>query len=245
MQLWEIAALAAGGFVCGVLNALSGGGSFVTIPLLLLVGLPPQVANATNRIAIVLQCAAGLVTYHRHKVLPVRHIAPLAVPMVLGAIPGTLLAALLDESAFSKAAAVLFALMAATIFVDPKRWEGKGGQGRIPLRLYPLLFVLGVYGGFLQAGIGVLLISTLVLSGGYDVVRGNALKFALVLVFTAVSLALFAGLGQVRWVPGLVVAAGTIFGGDIGARLVIAKGARWVRWFVVLAAILAIVELLR
>lgn len=245
MELWHVPLLAAAGFTCGLLNALAGGGSFVTLPLLLLIGLPPQVANATNRIAIVLQCAAGATTYHRHGVRPWRHTPAAAVPLILGAIPGALLAAYLDESIFRNAAAVLFALMATTIFVNPRKWVRTDGDGRIRPVMVPILFVLGLYGGFLQAGVGVLLLSTFVLVGGFDAVRGNALKFSVALIFTAVSLALFTGAGQVRWVPGLIVGGGTILGGITGARLVIAKGGRWVRVFVIVSALLAIAKLLR
>jgi len=226
------------------MNALAGGGSFVTLPLLLFIGLPAQIANATNRVAIVLQCAAGTATYHRHRVLLWRHVPALAIPMVLGSLLGAYLASHLDESVFRKLAAVLFAVMAATVFVDPKRWAREETVGRIRPHLYPLFFLLGVYGGFLQAGIGVLLISTFVLAGGYDVVRGNALKFALATIFTAFALVVFAHAGHVQWVTGLALAVGTIAGGIVGARLVILKGAPWVRVFVVVAAAAAIVKLL-
>lgn len=244
MELWHYPALIAGGILCGIINALAGGGSFVTLPLLLLVGLPPQVANATNRVAITLQCAAGTATYHRHGVLLWRHLPAIAIPTVLGSLLGAYLAAHVEEEVFRKAAAVLFAIMASTVFIDPKRWAREDSVGRIRPYLYPVFFVMGIYGGFLQAGLGVLLISTFVLAGGYDVVRGNALKFALALAFTLAALLLFAGVGQVRWLTGLLLAIGTITGGIIGARLVIARGARWVRVFVVLAAIGAIIKLL-
>jgi len=244
LELWHLPILIAGGFACGILNSLAGGGSFVTLPLLMLIGLPPQVANATNRVAIVLQCASGVATYHRHQVRPWRDAPALAIPLLLGAVPGALLASSIDEEIFRKVAAVLFGMMILTVFVNPRRWEREAGAGRIRLRLYPIFFLLGLYGGFLQAGVGVLLISTFVLAGGYDVVRGNALKFALALIFTAVSLVLFAGAGQVEWIPGLAVWIGTIAGGITGARLVIAKGASWVRVFVILAAVGAIVKLL-
>jgi uncharacterized membrane protein YfcA len=226
------------------MNALAGGGSFVTLPLLLFIGLPPQIANATNRVAIVLQCVAGTATYHRHKVLPWRHVPALAVPLILGAILGAYLASHIDESVFRKVAAVLFAAMATTVFVDPKRWERERSIGRIRPHLYPLFFVLGIYGGFLQAGIGVLLISTFVLAGGYDVIHGNALKFALAMVFTTFALVVFAQAGHVQWLTGLALALGTIAGGIVGARLVIQKGAPWVRVFVVIAAVAAIFKLL-
>ena len=105
--------------------------------------------------------------------------------------------------------------------------------------------MIGLYGGFLQAGVGVLMLSTFVLAGGFDVVRGNALKFSLALVFTTVSLLLFVQAGQVRWLPGLVLAIGMTLGGAVGARLVVLQGARWVRWVVLLAAAAAVVKLLR
>ena len=244
LDLWFLPVLVAGGFLCGVINALAGGGSFVTLPLLMALGLPPQVANATNRVAIALQCAAGVGTYHRHGVRPWRDLPPLAIFAAAGAVLGALLAAHLDEAIFRKVAAGLFVIMVMTVFVDPKRWAREDSAGKIRPRYYPLYFVLGIYGGFLQAGLGTLLISSFVLIGGYDVVRGNALKFSLALVFTLVALALFAGFGQVRWVPGLALAVGTIAGGIVGARLVIAKGSKWVRIVVVISAVGAIIKLL-
>ena len=244
MEVWHLPVLFVGGLVCGIINALAGGGSFVTLPLLLLLGLPPQVANATNRVAIFLQCAAGVGTYHAGGVRPWRHLPGIAIPTVLGAVLGAIAASQLDELIFRRVAAGLFVLMVGTVFVNPGRWENPEGDGRISPWLWPLFFLYGIYGGFLQAGLGVLLISTLVLAGGFDVVRGNALKFGLAGFFTLAALLLFAGAGQVRWIPGLVLALGTVTGGIIGARLVMAKGAAWVRVVVVLAAIAAIVKLL-
>ncbi len=244
MPLWQIPALMAGGVLCGIINALSGGGSFVTLPLLLMIGLPPQVANATNRIAIALQCASGVATYHKRGVRPWREVLPLSIPMSVGSFLGAYLAAHVDEDLFRKAAAVLFLIMIATIFVDTKRWQRPPGSGHVKPLLYPLFFLLGIYGGFLQAGQGTILIALLVLGGGYDVVRGNALKFFLTLVFIVVSLVVYADAGQIRWIPGLVLAAGSMLGGHIGARLVMAKGSKLVQIFVVLSAIAAIVKLL-
>jgi uncharacterized membrane protein YfcA len=244
LEFWHLPVLVAGGILCGIINALAGGGSFVTLPLLLMMGLPPQIANATNRVAIALQCGAGVVTYHRHGVRPWRHLPPIAIPAALGAVLGAFLAAHIDETAFRKVAALLFVIMVTTVFIDPKRWARDTALGRIRPRIYPAFFLMGVYGGFLQAGIGTLLIGTFVLVGGYDVVNGNALKFSLAFVFTCFALATFAGAGQVQWVPGLCLAVGTMTGGIIGARLVIAKGAKWVRIVVVLSAIGAIIKLL-
>lgn len=240
--LWP--ALLAGGFLCGVINAAAGGGSFLTLPLLMALGLPPQVANATNRVAIVLQCAAGVGTYQRHGVRPWRQLPAIAAVAVPGSLLGALLAARADEALFRPVAAGLMVLMAATVFVNPQRWSRPAGEGRIRGRHLPLFFLIGIYGGFLQAGVGVLMIGTFVLAAGFDTVSGNALKFGLALSFTSAALLIFAGFGQVRWLPGLTLAAGTVAGGIVGARLVVLKGAGWVRWLVLFAAVAAVVKLL-
>ncbi|MBD3236331.1 MAG: TSUP family transporter [Candidatus Eisenbacteria bacterium] len=244
MELWQVPVLIAGGVACGIINALAGGGSFVTLPLLLMIGLPPQIANATNRVAIALQCGAGIATYHRSRVRPWRHLPPLAIPMVLGSLLGAYAAAYLDESLFRKLAAVLFGVMLVTVLVDPKRWAQEHAIGRIRWYVYPIFFLMGLYGGFLQAGLGTLIITSLVLFGGFDVVRGNALKFALAFCFTVAALLMFAQAGQVQWITGLILAIGTMAGGVIGARLVIARGKKWVRIFVIIAACGAILKLL-
>ena len=244
MQVGHILALFAGGIACGIINALAGGGSFLTLPILLWTGLPPQVANASNRVAIVLQCAAGTATYHRHRLVPWREVPLMAATMVAGSVLGAYLAAHLDETVFRRAAAILFALMAATVFIDAKRWARAAPAPRVPAYMYPISFVLGIYGGFLHAGIGTLQIATLVLLGHYDVVRGNALKFAVAFFFSLAALILFIGAGQVRWAPGIALGVGSTVGGILGARLVIAKGTTWVRAVVILSAIAAIVKLL-
>ena len=125
----QLLALVAGGFLCGIINAVAGGGSFITLPILLWLGLPPQVANATNRVGIVLQCAAGVGTYHAHGVRPWNHLLPIALMAVPGAVLGALLASRVDESVFRWVAAVLFIVMASTVFFEPGRWT----RGEDPL----------------------------------------------------------------------------------------------------------------
>ncbi|MEZ4396571.1 MAG: sulfite exporter TauE/SafE family protein [Candidatus Krumholzibacteriia bacterium] len=240
--LWP--ALLLGGFLCGIVNAAAGGGSFLTLPLLMALGLPPQVANATNRVAITLQCAAGVGTYHRSGVRPWRHLPPVALVAVPGSLLGAFLAARAPEGVFRPVAAALMLIMAAAVVVKPGRWNRPRPEPRVGGRLLPLFFLIGIYGGFLQAGAGVLMISAFVLGAGFDVVHGNALKFSLALSFTAAALLLFAGFGQVRWLIGLLLAVGTVAGGIVGARLVMLRGAAWVRGLVLLSALAAAAKLL-
>jgi len=203
-----------------------------------------QVANATNRVAILLQTVAGIATFHHHGVRPWRHLPPVALPAALGSLIGAWLATAIDPELFRQAMAALFLLMAATVFIRPDRWKRTAGQERFRPWHYAIFFLLGIYGGFLQAGLGILLTALFVLVGGYDVVRGNAMKFGLAFVFTGVALILFSRAGLVRWVPGMALAAGSISGGVLGARMVMIKGAPWVRAFVALSALAAVAKLL-
>ncbi len=245
MDGWLIPILIAGGFVGGFVNAHAGGGSFVTFPLLMMAGLPPQVANATNRVAIVLQCFAGAATYHRHKVLPWRQIPPLLLPTIIGVSIGTVLASRLDESIFRTVSAILLAVIAISIFVNPSRWNRESSPGaRVRPIYYPVLALLAIYGGFLQIGIGTFLLGFFVFAGGYDVVRANAVKFGIVPFYQSVALAIFAGMGDVNWTVGITLAIGNTLGGIVGAHTVVKKGAAWVRVIVVFSAVAAIAKLL-
>jgi len=244
MDWWIYPLLVLAGFAAGFINALAGGGSFVTFPLLLFAGLPPQVANATNRIAIVFQCIAGTITYHRLGVLRWRHIPPLLPASVAGAVVGSLLASRIDEGSFRTVSAVLLVGVMVTIFIDAKKWsQERPDAGHLRARFQPLVFLLAVYGGFLQIGLGSFTLALLILGGGYDVIRANALKFGLVWVYQLVALGIFAGAGQVNWTIGLTMALGNVAGGVVGAHVVVRRGTRWVRWVVVLSACLAILKL--
>ncbi len=245
MSPLDATVLIIGGFFAGVANAFAGGGSFITFPLLMAAGLPPQVANATNRIAIVLQCASGTATYHRHGVMPWSSLPKVLPPMVLGAIPGAMLASHLDEDLFRRVSAVLLALMIVTLFLDPKKWTREAPEGgRIQLWHWPIIALLGFYGGFLQVGIGTFVLGFFVLGAGFDVVRGNALKFALAAIYNAAALAYFAYSGQVNWTAGLILAIGNVAGGILGAHWVVGHGLRWVRYVVLISALGAVAKLL-
>lgn len=244
MEWWLYPLLVLAGFAAGFINALAGGGSFVTFPLLLFAGLPPQVANATNRIAIVFQCIAGTLTYHRLGVMRWRALPPLVPVSIAGAVLGSLLASRLDDSLFRTVSALLLVAVLVTIFVDARKWSRTNPEGgRLRLVHQPLLFLLAVYGGFLQIGLGTFTLALFVLGGGYDVIRANALKFGLVWIYQAVALGIFAGAGQVDWTIGLTMAIGNVLGGVVGAHTVVKRGTTWVRAVIVLSAALAIGKL--
>lgn len=244
MSCWQLLVLLASGVVAGVVNTIAGAGSLLTLPALILVGLPEGVANATNRIGVLAQSAAGAAGFHRRDLLDTQAVVSIVLPTMVGSLLGAVLAASLPEDVLKP---VLLAVMVAMGFlfalkpgvVAPPVGTATRSIKERPLA-WPALLATGIYGGFLQAGIGILLLG--ILSGmlRYDLVRANALKLVIVGSLTSVALVVFVVAGDVRWLPGLVLAIGTVVGSQIGVHVAITKGQALIRWFV-LGAIVAVV----
>ncbi|HIJ91417.1 MAG TPA: sulfite exporter TauE/SafE family protein [Deltaproteobacteria bacterium] len=238
--------LVLGGGVAGFINTLAGGGSFLTIPLLIFMGLPPTVANATNRIGVFLQSLTATRQLHSHGVFPVRFSLIIAIPAVLGSVLGTYGAMVVSDAAFKKYLAVFMVLMTLITFFKPaamlSRPEGKYSFARWSL-LWLLFFGIGLYGGFIQAGVGFLIIAATVLTG-YDLVAGNAIKSFVIFLLTCVSLAIFWFGGKVQVAPGLALGCGSMLGAFVGSHVTVSKGNGFIQKFVVVMVILSAILLM-
>lgn len=236
------------GAIAGALNVIAGGGSFLSLPVLIFLGLPPSVANGTNRVAILIQNAGAVWGFHRYRVMDWRFAAATLVPAVVGALGGTWLALVIGEAAFQRSLAVLMVAISLFTLWDPRRHRhGDAPEGFAATPAQRLLFalgffVIGVYGGFVQAGAGFLILAATTLAG-LDLVRGNALKALIILAFTPLSLAIFAANGKVVWSVGLVLAAGNLAGGMLGVRMTVLRGHRWVKAVVTIAVIAFAIKL--
>ncbi len=240
-------ALVAAGFGAGYVNTLAGSGSLLTLPLLIFLGLPAPVANGTNRVGILLQNVVGVSSFHRRGVLDVRSGAWLSLPAVAGALAGARIAVELDEAAMRTTIGILMLVMAVVLVVRPKRWlEGREDhhRGRPSAFQVAVFFAIGVYGGFIQAGVGIFLLAGLVLGAGFDLVRANAVKVFIVLCFTVFALGVFVVHDQVRWDLGLVLALGNMSGAWVAARMAVERGVRFVRWVLVAVVVASGVALL-
>jgi uncharacterized membrane protein YfcA len=168
------------------------------------------------------------------------------IPTVLGAILGAALAVDLDEELLRRTIGVLMIVMLVVVALKPRRWlemHATGVEASVFVR-WPVFFAIGVYGGFIQAGVGIFLLAGLVLGAGYNLVGGNAVKNLIVLVFTIAALAVFVINDQVRWGLGLLLAAGNGAGAWLAARMAIARGAKFVRYALMLILVLASIALL-
>ncbi len=234
------------GCVAGMVNVIAGGGSFLTLPILMFLGLPAGVANGTNRVGILIQNIGAVWTFDRSGVLDRRSLTWAAAPATLGAAVGTWAALLVSDVAFKRILAAL--MVGVSLWTLWNHGEKKGRRQPSKesvarsLAVAAAFFAVGIYGGFVQAGVGFFVLAATSMAG-LDLVRGNAVKVLSILCFTVLSLTIFAFNGRVEWRTGLVLAAGTVLGGVAGARLTVLKGHRWVRGVVTATMILFALKL--
>lgn len=236
MPWYSYLLLIGAGFFAGVINTLAGSGSLITLPVLIFLGLPATVANGTNRIGVILQNTVAGFSFYRSKVMDWRGAAILSIPAVGGSVIGASIAVNLDEALMQRVIGAVMALMLFVIWLRPQRWlQGtlQNLSGGISWQQVIVMFVIGVYGGFIQAGVGIFLLAALVLTVGYDLVRGNAVKIVIILIFTVASLFVFANNNQVDWAAGTLLGVGNMLGAWLAAQLAVRKGARWVRWVLI------------
>ncbi len=233
------------GLVAGFINTLAGSGSLLTLPLLILLGLPANVANGTNRVGVVLQNIVAVATFRKRGALPLGGSWKLVVPCVVGAIIGAELAVDLDEALMRRIIGVLMLVLLALMLLKPERWIAAHAERREPRLLVevPLFFAIGVYGGFIQISVGLFMMAGLVLGAGYGLVGANALKNFIVLVFSVAALAVFVVNDQVQWTLGLLLGAGQALGGWAAAHFAVERGAKFVRSAVVVIAALSALAL--
>lgn len=231
------------GVAAGFINTVAGGGSVISLPVLVeIVGA--SVANGTNRVAILMENAVAAASFHGGKKVPWRFVAPLLIPVMVGAGAGAWVATLLSAETMKRVFGLVIVLVALSMLVRPSRWLQEGEPRlREPWRSL-VFFGIGFYGGFVQAGVGFLLLAGLVLVERLGLIRGNAAKVVLVFAYTPLSLFLFARAGQVEWAAGLALGVGSMTGALIASRLAIRKGAGWIRWVVIAAAMAAAVRML-
>lgn len=234
------------GVLAGIINTMAAGGSLLTLPVLMALGLPPNMANGTNRIAIFLQNVVGVGSFHREKVMDFRSGIRVGIPAILGSFAGAFIAVNLNDQVMKLAIAGVMILVFFLMLLKPNRWINSHEDH--PPIAYPWQFIafffVGVYGGFIQAGVGFFLLTSLVLASGFELVKANALKVFIILLYTPVALAIFFIHGDVNLWMGLVLAAGNMTGAWLGAKIAVRGGARLIRWFVLVAIAVAASKLI-
>lgn len=229
--------LALGGLVAGVINTLAGGGSLITVPLLVFLGLPATIANGTNRIGVLFQNAVSTWRFRREGLDGLRGAGPVLIPVLIGSLCGATVASRMSADVFRQ---VFGVAMIALLFPMLRGARRKSADADAPPRSAwwngLIFFGIGVYGGALQAGVGLFLIAALARSG-LDLVRANAIKVVIIGALTLVAVPVFIVQGQIDWPLAAALVVGFALGGELGARAAVLGGERLIRPVLVLAVV--------
>jgi uncharacterized membrane protein YfcA len=227
---------------------LAGNGSAITLTLLTeLIGLPGNVANATNRVGALTQSIAGAYAFHRNGRLDLRRDKPYLALTITGAIAGLLAAAWVSGEQFMIVFKVFLVVMFFVILVKPARWLRETDLSR-PVNLWfaaPVFLLIGFYGGFIQMGMGIFFLAAMVLGARYSLIDANAVKSAVIGMYTVLGLAIFAARGLIDWKVGLIFAAGQTVSGYYTAIYAsrFPNANLWAYRLLVVIVLLAIVKL--
>ncbi|MGQ1908377.1 sulfite exporter TauE/SafE family protein [Marinifilum sp. RC60d5] len=221
------------GVFAGFLNTLAGSGSVISLAMLMFMGLPANVANGTNRIAILLQNVVGVSSFKKQKVFSFKEGIWLALPAIIGSVVGASLAVEINEEIMEKTIGGLLVFLFFIVLYKPDAWiKGQAGlvRSKPSILQVVIFFFIGIYGGFIQAGVGFFLLSGLVLGAGFDLVKANAIKVFVILLYTPFALGVFIMNGQIDYKIGFILAAGNMIGAYIAANFAVSWGAKFVRY---------------
>lgn len=239
----EIAALLIiSGIIVGFVNTLAGGGAIMSMTVFMALGLPINVANGTNRIAVVLQNLTSSAVFLRKRLLDVRNGLKLSIPSIIGNIAGSLVATHIDESVFRWCMSiVLFAILGYMIFVRTRYHGGHGLQ--IKWWHYLWFLLIGFYGGYVYIGLGYLILAITLTTMRLDIITANVIKGFVIFVSTPFSLVIFMINGQVAFGYGLLHALGNVLGTIVASHYGIKWGAGFLRYFMIGVVIVSIADL--
>ncbi|MDE3154090.1 MAG: sulfite exporter TauE/SafE family protein [Acidobacteriota bacterium] len=231
------------GVAAGFLNVFAGGGSTLVLPTLIFMGLDATVANGTNRVAIVLQTIAAVLSFHNEGHSDVKRSLTLGAWTMPGAIAGAVVAQRVGGALFERILGLVMIGVVLSMFASPASRPPAPGGGSRSWLVYPAMFALGFYGGFIQVGIGFALMAALFHLEGASLVRVNMHKVFIVLVYTLPALAVFAWSGHVDWTIGLLLGCSNACGSWWGARLAVRRGDRLIRYLLVVAIVIMALKL--
>jgi len=239
MDWWDIALLMGAGLVAGAINAVAGGGSFISFPALVAAGYPARQANMTNALALVPGMTVTSLGMRTELAGQRRRLTALLLPSVPGAIIGTVTLLSTPDAAFDAIVPFLI-LIGCTLTWFQDRLVGLAAarnlasrdDGDVPPALHISAFLLAAYGAYFGAGFGIIVLPLLVAFLGEDLLRANAMRVVLSLFGNSIAVVTFAIFGSIAWTAAGVLALALASGGYFGAGIARRLGRRWLRYAV-------------
>jgi uncharacterized membrane protein YfcA len=242
-----ISLLLIAGFTVGFINTLAASGTVLSYSLFMFLGLSAPFANGTIRIGVVVQTLVASLTFKKQKILDTKKGLLFALPTVLGSIVGAQIAISINKDIFEIVIAIVVLTMGILVFLKPQHWL----QGSFVLqnkkfgwKQFLLFFIIGLYGGFIHIGVGLFLIGMLVLQMGYDLVKANALKVFIVLLYSPFALAIFMLNGHIHYGMACITAIGNITGAYVASKYAANWGSNFLRWLLIVIILLFSLHLL-
>ncbi len=246
MSVTGIIVVIIAGIFVGFINTLSGGGSVISLSLLLLLGLPANIANGTNRISIFFQTLSSVGSFTRQKMFTDLRPVWLAIPATFGAIIGAYVAVDVNTRVIEIAMATAMVIMVFFLFYKPDKWLKENPAllaGPVKWWQAAIFMVVGFYGGFIQVGVGYFLLMALVVGVGYDLVKANAVKNLIVFFYAIFALLIFIIDGKVNYLYGAILSIGSMIGAVIASYLAVKKGAGFIRAVILISVLLTILQI--
>ncbi|MCX5210148.1 sulfite exporter TauE/SafE family protein [Kitasatospora sp. NBC_00240] len=250
MTVWEAVAVLVAGVGAGTINAIVGSGTLITFPLLLAVGLPPVTANVSNTLGLVPGSISGVVGYRRELAGQGRRLRRLGTASLFGGLLGAVLLVKLPGQAFDAIVPVLILLALVLVVIQPRVARAvaarrpEGGDPDGGALLFAGVFLTGIYGGYFGAAQGVLLMALMGMLLQDDMQRINGVKNGLALIVNAVAAVFFLFTSTIDWTAVLLIAAGSVVGGQIGAKVGRRLPAPVLRSVIVVVGLAAVTKLL-
>ena len=242
----DIFLLIGAGVFAGFVNTIAGGGSLLTLPLLIFMGLPPAVANGTNRIAIAVSSLSANIGYASKNIKTYPFSIYLGIAAIFGAILGARIAIEIDGAIFNRILAIIMIVVVLIMVFNPKIADHISQERTTGKYLFISLiafFFIGIYGGFINAGIGFIIMLFLNIFNKINLVRVNAVKVGVVFIYTIAALVTFAISGNVNWLYGLILAVGTSVGAWTASRFSVDKGEGFIKLVMLVTVLLVAVKL--
>ncbi len=234
------------GFAVGFINTVAGGGSLISLPVLIFLGLPPSVANGTNRVAVVIQNIMGTAGFRSKGVSTFPFNLYLGISALFGAILGAYIAVDIKGETFNRILAIIMIVVVLIIIFKPKirmeELQEKVTGKHLWIGIIAFFF-FGIYGGFINAGLGFIIILFLHYVNQMTLVRSNATKVAVVLIYSLAALTVFVLNDKVIWEVGLILAIGNGIGAWLASRISVNRGDGFIKTFLVVMVVIMSVKL--
>lgn len=236
--------LFASGVVAGFINIMAGGGSIIPIGIMILLGVEPVIANGTNRIGVLTGTISGALTYKAEKFTDLKTSLLLSICAIPGAVIGSIYSVNISNELFQKVLSIVMIFIMITMLLPKNKKEISINQLKKNWLIYPVMLLIGFYGGFIQIGVGFILMAAFRHLMAYDLLRVNMHKTFVVLIYTIPVLIIFGVSGKVNWVYALAIALGNAIGSFFSVKIALKKGEKVVKIVLVIAILLMSIKFL-